>query len=241
MLKVHSIETFGTHEGPGIRLVIFMQGCNINCLYCHNPDTKKIAGGKEMSVDEVLQLLDRQKPYFKDGGGLSVSGGEPTLQTGALIELFREVKKAGYHTALDTNGVIASKEVEELYGLTDLLLLDVKHIDDSWHKKITGTGNASVLKMAEYREKSGKPMWLRYVLVPGYTDQEEHLHAFGRHFASYQQIERVEILPYHTFGVYKYDAMQEPYYLDGVKSPGVEEVEAVRSIFKQYFKEVIIR
>ena len=151
MLKIHSIETFGTHEGPGIRLVIFTQGCNIRCLYCHNPDLLEIKGGKEMSVYEIIEIAKNQKEYFGDNGGITVSGGEPTLQSVEVLKLFKEAKKLSIHTALDTNGTIINNDVKKLYKYTDLLLLDVKHIDDEAHKKLTGCSNKNFFLLVFFR------------------------------------------------------------------------------------------
>lgn len=241
MLKIHSIETFGTHEGPGIRLVIFTQGCNFRCLYCENADTQEIGGGREIDAKEIIGLLQKEKSYFNGGGGLTVSGGEPTVQAKELLPIFKAVKEAGFNTALDTNGSITTETVEKLYEYTDLVLLDVKHIDQAWHKKITGVGNTSVLEMARFREKQGKPMWLRYVLVPGYSDQEEYLHKWGEVFQEYSSIDRVEILPYHTLGAYKFKELGRTYPLEGVPSPTKEQIEKAKEIFQQYFEHVYIR
>ncbi|MBU4017361.1 pyruvate formate lyase-activating protein [Patescibacteria group bacterium] len=241
MLKVHSIETFGTHEGPGIRLVIFLQGCNFRCLYCQNPDTQSVEGGKETETQKILDLLEKQKPYFKDKGGLTVSGGEPLLQRHALFDLFSQAKKSGFNTALDTNGSILDEAAKKLLEVTDLVLLDVKHIDPVWHQKVTNASNNIVLKFAQYREKTGKPMWLRYVLVPGFTDQKPFLHKWGEHFRKYKTIRRVEILPYHTLGVYKYKALGRENPLKGVNPPTKEQVREAHDIFKQYFPQVYIR
>ncbi len=241
MLRVHSIETFGTHEGPGIRLVLFLQGCPLRCVYCHNPDTQPVEGGvaADYTSGQILEILERQRPFYRNGG-LTASGGEPTLQAEGVMELFALARERGFHTALDTNGVIWSALVNRLYDGTDLVILDVKHIDDAWHRRITGSGNENVLKNAAYREQSGRPMWLRYVLVPGWTDQPEHLEGWARHFAGYRSIERVEILPYHTLGVYKYEALGRPYALFGVKPPTAEQVEAARAIFAPYLANVIV-
>lgn len=243
MLRVHSVETFGTHEGPGIRLVLFLQGCNIRCLYCHNPDTQDLtnSNAKEMSTAQVLELLEKERPYFSRGGGLTVSGGEPTLQAEGLIELFTAAHEAGYHTCLDTNGTIASPLVKKLYDLTDLVLLDVKHIDDGWHRKLTGASNANTLAMAAYRESTGKPMWLRYVLVPGWSDQPEYLEAWAQHFAGYRSVTQVEILPYHTLGVYKYASLGRDYALQDVQPPTATNVETAKKIFSQYLHNVYIQ
>lgn len=241
-LRVHSIETFGTHDGPGIRLVLFLQGCPFRCVYCHNPDTQPgwTSESQWYSIPQVLELLEKQRPYFGSNGGLTVSGGEPTAQADLLIELFKQAKARGFHLALDTNGGIYSKYVNQLYDLTDLVILDVKHINNSWHKKVTGTTNSNVLKNALYREKSGKKMWLRYVLVPGWTDQRKYLQEWAAYFAGFDCIERVEILPYHTFGVHKYEALGLPNPLEGVEPPSTEVVELAESIFKQQLPNVII-
>ncbi|MCK9530701.1 MAG: pyruvate formate-lyase-activating protein [Gammaproteobacteria bacterium] len=242
MLRVHSIETFGANEGPGIRLVVFLQGCPLQCLYCHNPDTQPCdpAMGRLYSNEQILELLEKERPYFIRKGGLTVSGGEPTLQTPGLLELFPLVRERGFHAAIDTNGVIYNPQVNALYDMTDLIILDVKHIDDTWHRKLTGGTNHGVLRNAEYREKSGKPMWLRYVLVPGWTDQLEFLEQWAQHFAGYTTVERVEILPYHTLGVHKYAALGRPYGLEGVAQPSRHRIEQARRIFAAHLPNVIV-
>ena len=242
MLKVHSIETFGTQDGPGIRLVIFTQGCDFKCLYCHNPDTISLENDqvKEMSVDQILDLLNRQKEYFSNGGGLTISGGEPTLHAKELLKLFEKVKEAGFHTCLDTNGSIATDEVKQLYGLTDLIMLDVKHINDDWHRKLTGQSNRNTLEMAKYRESTGKDMWLRYVLVPGWSDQEKYLKEWARYFSNFKTVKRVEILPYHKLGVNKYEELGWEYELKGVEPPSKESIAKAKEIFKKYLKNVVV-
>ena len=242
MLNVHSIETFGTHDGPGVRLVVFLQGCMMRCVYCHNPDTQALvsANAKQYSTQDILELLERERPYFGKKGGLTVSGGEPTLQAEGLIELFTQAKQVGFHLSLDTNGAVYSDVVHQLYELTNLVILDVKHIDDDHHRKLTNISNVTVLKNAEFLEKSGRPMWLRYVLVPGWTDQEEYLEAWAKHFAGYKTVERVEILPYHTLGVHKYKALDMPYSLEGVDTPKKEVIELAERIFKRHLPGVIV-
>jgi pyruvate formate lyase activating enzyme len=243
MLNVHSIETFGTHEGPGIRLVVFLQGCAMRCAYCHNPDSQPLQSShaQQFSVEQILEKLEKEKPYFKDQGGLTVSGGEPTLQAKKLIPLFKAARAQGFHTALDTCGAILNDEVQQLYDLTDLVILDVKHIDDRQHQKLTGHSNHNALANALYREKSGKPMWLRYVLVPGWTDQPESLEKWAQHFADYKNIERVEILPYHTLGVYKYQQLGLPYQLNDVQPPTEDEIATARQIFAAHLNQVVVR
>jgi pyruvate formate lyase activating enzyme len=241
MLRVHSIETFGTAEGPGIRLVIFVQGCNLRCLYCHNPDMLNCKGGKEMKISEIIKIAEGQKGYFGKEGGVTVSGGEPTLQAKNIIRLFRKLKNRNINTALDSNGSVVNDDVKKLYKYTDLLLFDVKHIDDEEHKKLTGFSNKNTLLMAKYREEMKKPMWLRYVLVPGINDSEEFLERWGEHFKDYKYIERVEILPYHTLGNYKYKELGLKYSLENLSPPTKESILKTENIFKKYFKNVFVR
>jgi len=241
MLRVHSVETFGTHDGPGIRLVIFLQGCLFRCLYCHNPDTQNLDGGTLMSVASLVKLAERQRPYFGVKGGITVSGGEPTLQAKELTKLFKALRKKNIHTALDTNGAFLNDATKQLYAETDLLLLDTKHIDEVKHRTLTGMSNRNTLALAEYRESTGKPMWLRYVLVPGYTDDEADLIRLSEQFEQYKQIERMEILPYHTLGAYKYAQLGRKNPLAGVMSPSAASIARAKSIFERYFQRVEIR
>lgn len=237
-LRVHSIETFGTHDGPGIRMVVFAQGCQFRCLYCANPDTWDVKGGKYMAIDDIVDMALRQKPYFGKLGGVTISGGEPTLQRKKLLALFKELHRHGISTALDSNGRILNNEVKALLDETDYLLLDVKHIDDEWHHRLTGVSNKSVLEVAAHRRSTAKPLWLRYVLVPGWSDQSEHLHRLGRHFKDYSCIEKIEIQPYHLLGVHKWEALGLAYRLEGVRPPDKACLEKTAGIFAQYFREV---
>lgn len=241
MLNIHSIETFGTHEGPGIRLVVFVQGCNFRCLYCHNPDTRPVKEANGITSEQILELLEKQRPYFKNNGGLTISGGEALLQRKALIDLFTKAKKAGFNTALDTNGSILDEDTKKLLKVTDLVLLDVKHIDPVWHMKVTGASNETTLQFAKYLNDNKIPMWLRYVLVPGYTNQKEFLEKWGQHFAKYKNIKRVEILPFHKFGFFKYKELGIPNLLEDCPIPTQKAVQQALNIFKKYFKLVYIR
>lgn len=241
MLQIHSIETLGTHEGPGIRLVVFMQGCNFRCLYCHNPDTRPTKGGKLMHSEEIIELLKKQEPYFKDKGGLTVSGGESLLQRKALLDLFTKAKKLGFNTTLDTNGSILDDDTKKLLEVTDLVLLDVKHIDPVWHQTVTNASNEPVLQFAKYLQEKNIPMWLRYVLVPGYTNQKEFLEKWGKHFSGYKNIQRVEILPFHTYGFYKFKELGIENPLEDCPVPTKEDIQEALDIFKQYFKSVYVR
>lgn len=241
MIRVHSYESLGTYDGPGIRLVVFLQGCNFRCLYCANPDTIDAKGeSKETSPEEILKMAVSQKPFFGKKGGITFSGGEPTFQAKALVPLFKMLKEAGIHICVDTNGGIWNDDVKEMLSLADLVLLDVKEFNPSRHKTLTERSNEQTLKTAAWLEENGKPFWLRYVLVQGYSAFNDDMEAFGEHFKDYKQIERVEILPYHTLGVHKYEAMNMEYKLKGVEYNTPEQLENARNIFQKYFKTVYV-
>lgn len=241
MIRVHSYESLGTYDGPGIRLVVFLQGCNFRCLYCANPDTIDAKGeSKETAPEEILKMAISQKPFFGKKGGVTFSGGEPTFQAKALIPLFKMLKEAGIHICVDTNGGIWNDDVKELLSLADLVLLDVKEFNQERHKTLTSRSNEQTLKTAAWLEENGKPFWLRYVLVQGYSAFREDMEALGKHFKDYKQIERVEILPYHTLGVHKYEAMNMEYKLKGVECNTQEQLEEARMIFQKYFKTVYV-
>ncbi len=241
MIRVHSYESLGTYDGPGIRLVVFLQGCNFRCLYCANPDTIDAKGeSKETSSEEILKMAVSQKPFFGKKGGITFSGGEPTFQAKALVPLFKMLKEAGIHICVDTNGGIWNDDVKEMLSLADLVLLDVKEFNPSRHKTLTERSNEQTLKTAAWLEENGKPFWLRYVLVQGYSAFNDDMEALGEHFKDYKQIERVEILPYHTLGVHKYEAMNMEYKLKGVEYNTPEQLENARNIFQKYFKTVYV-
>ena len=236
MIRVHSYESLGTFDGPGIRLVVFLQGCNFRCLYCANPDTIDLKGeSKETSIDYIVEQAVSEKPFFGKRGGITFSGGEPTLQAEALVPLFRRLKEQGIHICLDTNGSIWNDAVEELLSLTDLVLLDMKEFDAAQHRLLTERSNEQTLRTAAWLEAHNRPFWLRYVLVPGYSDREADIRALGAHFGAYKQLGRIEILPYHTLGVHKYEAMGKPYLLKGVKENTPEQLEQARKLFEEYF------
>lgn len=240
MIKVHSIESLGTFDGPGLRLVVFLQGCNFRCLYCANVDTIAMQGGEWMEADEIVKMAVEQKPFFGRKGGITFSGGEPTLQAKALLPLFRQLKEAGIHICLDTNGSVWNKEVEELLLLTDLVLLDIKEYNNERHRHITGHNNTQPLQTAAFLEKNKKAFWLRYVLVPTLSNFEEDLQALGSNLGKMQMIERVEILPYHTLGVHKYEVMGKEYALKGVPQNTPEQLQQARQILERYFSTVIV-
>ena len=229
--RIHSFETFGTVDGPGVRFVVFLQGCPMRCVYCHNPDTWDPTAAKyEMSADEVLARMTRNLPFYKSGG-ITVTGGEPLMQIDFVTELFALAKSYGIHTCIDTSGICfndtpeTKEKFDELLGVTDLVMLDIKHIDTASHRLITGHGNENVLGFAKHLNKKGKQMRIRYVLLPGYTDGDEELSGLREFLKGLSNIESVEILPYHELGKTKYERLGIPYTLSGAKVPSAADVE----------------
>lgn len=239
---MHSIESFGTHDGPGIRLVIFLQGCKLKCLYCHNPDTIQTSGGMEYEVEELIKMAIKMKPYFRKNGGVTVSGGEPLLQSKELIPFFKRLKEEGIHTNVDTNGRVLNNFTKLLLDdYTDLVMLDIKHMTEEGYEFITGMRlKETTFKFAAYREASGKKMWLRYVLIPGITNKPELLHAMGDHFKDYKTIEKIEIQPYHKLGIHKWEALGWEYELKDARENTEEEIKNATEILEQYFKKVSV-
>ncbi len=232
--NIHSFESFGTVDGPGIRFVVFMQGCPMRCLYCHNPDSWQTGAGKEYSAEQVAQNILRYKNYFAGGGGVTVSGGEPMLQAAFVEELFTLLKANEVHTALDTSGVLFQPQdihkFDGLLSVTDLVLLDIKHIDDGRHKDLTRHSNGNVLAFAQYLSKIGKPMWIRHVLVPGLTDDDGYLQRLSGFIKTLNTVERVEVLPYHTMGKVKYEKLGLSYPLKDTLPPTAERVQNAKKI-----------
>lgn len=233
--RIHSLETFGTLDGPGIRFVLFMQGCALQCLYCHNPDSWDTGAGRRMDVEEVLREIEPYIGYYRrSGGGLTVSGGEPTLQAPFVAALFREVKERwGLHTALDSSGFCDPSNAGELMAYTDLVLLDLKQMDSARHEALTSRTNGRILAFAEWLSELGKRLWIRHVLVPGVTDAATDLIALGRFVGRLRGVERLEVLPYHRMGVYKWQQMGKPYALEGVATPSDKEVERAYRLIEQ--------
>jgi pyruvate formate lyase activating enzyme len=233
--RIHSFESFGTMDGPGIRTVVFLQGCRFRCLYCHNPDTWDENAGIIMTVQDLLEQILRYKPYFEaSGGGVTISGGEPLLQAGFVLELFRRLKEAGIHTCLDTSGFIPSNTetalLNDLISNTDLVLLDVKHPDPIVHRRITGHGNSEPRRFAEMLKEHNTSVWLRYVVVPGYTDNADAIIALKKYAASFSNIEKVEYLPFHKMGEFKWEALGLPYELKNVQPPAPEFMRTLAGI-----------
>lgn len=234
---IHSIESCGTVDGPGIRYVVFTQGCLLRCQFCHNADTWEIGKGKEMTVDEIIADLQTYLPFIKaSGGGITVSGGEPLLQIDFLIELFKRCKELGIHTTIDSSGGCYTEEetfqrkLDELLKYTDLILLDLKHIDEKKHRKLTGKTNEHILKFAQLLSEKGVPVWIRHVLVPTVTDDEEDLRRLADFIRTLKNVEKIEILPYHKLGVYKWKELGLTYPLEGIEPPTEETVRKARAI-----------
>ena len=231
----------GTFDGPGLRFVVFLQGCNFRCLYCANPDTIDVEGeSKPTSEYDILKQVTDMKPFYGKRGGVTFSGGEPTFQAEALLPLVQAIKEQGIHVCIDSNGGIWNPSVEALMREVDLVLLDVKQANCSRHESLTGRSNAQTLRTAEWLEQNGKPFWLRYVLVPGYSDMEEDIRLLGEKLGGYKMIERVELLPYHTLGVHKYEAMGQEYQLKGVKENTPAQIDRAAELLKEYFPMVVV-
>ena len=230
--KLHSFESCGTVDGLGIRFVVFMQGCLLRCKYCHNPDTWKIKDAKyERTVPFVMNEIVKYKDFYANGGGITITGGEPLLQREFVKELFKECKKEDIHTALDTSGYIFNDEVKEILKYVDLVLLDIKSMDPNEYKNLTGGQLEPTLKFARYLSEIGKPMWIRHVLVPGITDDEKHLEELASFVNQLNTVERVEILPFHKMGEFKWKELNLVYKLSDIDIPTEEQVSKAKNIF----------
>ncbi len=231
--RVHTLETFGLVDGPGVRFVVFLSGCGMRCKFCHNPDTWN-SRGEEWTAQRLYQHVRRYKSYWKNNGGITVSGGEPLLQMEFVTALFTLAKREGIHTAVDTAGQpFCSDEkwlsaFQKLADVTDLFLLDLKEMDPSGHKDLTGVGNENILEMAQWLSDHGKKMWIRHVLVPGVTDDEDDLRKMDAFIRSLKTVEKVEILPYHTLGTLKWAEMNLEYPLQGVPVPTQEQIDRAK-------------
>ena len=233
---VHSIESFGSVDGPGIRFIIFLSGCKMRCRYCHNPDTWTMKSDDMRSADELLQQALRFRAYWGKEGGITVSGGEALLQIDFMLELFEKAKALGINTCLDTAAQPFTREepffskFTKLMSLTDLVLLDLKHIDNQEHKKLTGWENTNVLDCARYLSQIQTPVWIRHVLVPNITDNDTYLHDLRDFIKTLHNVKRIEVLPYHSMGAYKWQKLGLNYTLDHVDSPTRERVENAEKI-----------
>lgn len=229
-LNVHSIESLSTVDGPGIRFVVFTQGCNLRCKFCHNPDTWSTATNKLMEKNEILNKIMRSKEYLiRSGGGVTFTGGEPLMQIDFLIDICKDLKKEGIHIAIDTTGDFEiTDKVEELCNYVDLFLLDIKHVDSKMHKYITGKNNVQTRKFADYICNIRKiKTWIRVVYLPGITDKDDFLSQLKNYIKSLKSVEKIEVLPYHEMGKYKWEELKIPYQLDYIKIPTKEEANNI--------------
>ena len=232
--RVHSIESFGTVDGPGIRFVIFLQGCPMRCLYCHNPDTWKTSGGTEYTAEELIREYKKNKAFYTRGG-ITVTGGEPLLQIDFVTELFKLANENAIHTCIDTSGITYSEsnaeykeKLDRLLEYTDLVMLDIKHINPESHKRLTGHSNADILAFAKYLEKKRIPLWVRHVVVEGYTDSRDDLYELGRFIGTLKNLRALDVLPYHTLGASKYEELGIEYPLKGLPSLKKSAAEAAK-------------
>ncbi len=240
---IHSIESFGTVDGPGIRFVVFFQGCPMRCLYCHNPDTWRMTDGQPMTVEEILSQFRKNKAFYQKGG-ITATGGEPLLQLDFLTALFEAAKAEKVHTCLDTSGITFRPEDAELtarfdrlMAATDLIMLDLKQVIPERHEALTGQSNENILAFARYAAAKDKKLWIRHVVVPGWTDDDESLAALGRFMAQLKSVKALDVLPYHTLGVHKYRQMGMDYPLAGVQPLEQKDAERARSVILQAYRQ----
>lgn len=229
--KIHSFESFGAVDGPGIRFVIFLQGCHLECKYCHNRDTWDINSGKYESLDEIFSKVIRYKNYICPNGGVTVTGGEPLLQVKFLIELFKKLKEENIHTCIDTSGMVAiTDDIKELLSYTDLVLLDIKHIDDNKCKDLVGRSNKLELEFAKYLSDNNIKMWIRQVIIPGLTDNKDDLLKLKDFINSLKTVEKIELLPYHNIGEFKWKKLGLKYPLEGIRQATDEDIKKAKEI-----------
>jgi len=233
--RVHSIETFGTVDGPGIRFILFMQGCPLRCKYCHNRDTWDVKGGTEYTTDEIIEQVKKYSSYMKfSGGGLTVSGGEATLQPEFLKDLFKKAQENEIHTCLDTSGFVNIDVIDPVLDYTNLVLLDLKHMVPEKCKDLVGVSIDKTLELAKHLSDRNIPVWIRHVLVPGITDDRENLELMGKFISTLKNVDRVELLPYHTLGVHKWENMGFEYELKDVPDATSEDIEKASKILAEF-------
>ncbi|MCQ2417621.1 MAG: pyruvate formate-lyase-activating protein [Oscillospiraceae bacterium] len=241
---IHSTESFGTVDGPGVRFVIFFQGCPMRCLYCHNPDTWPVGRGKKASAEELLDAYERNKEFYKNGG-ITCTGGEPMMQMEFLTALFREAKKRSIHTCLDTSGIVFGSvglsEIDALLSVTDMVMLDIKHIDQKKHIALTGHSNERILAFARHICESNTDLWIRHVLVPKWTDDRESLEQLGCFLSELKTLKGLDILPYHNMGIEKYKQLNLPYPLEDIEPASMDMAENARKIILNSLKKALRR
>lgn len=243
---IHSLETFGTVDGPGVRFVVFFQGCPMRCQYCHNPDTWEINSGKQISADEIIKRIERNRSFYRKGG-ITATGGEPLMQPDFLLELFTKAKQKGIHTCLDTSGVTFTEsresevfqKIEKIMQVTDLVMLDIKHIEDEPHKDLTSHSNKNILAFARYLDEIGKPMWIRHVVVPEITYKEDELQKLGALMKTLSNIEKLEVLPYHALGKVKYETLGMEYALKDTPQLSKNQAKAAEILIKRAWGKML--
>lgn len=229
--RIHSLESFGTVDGPGVRFVVFVQGCPMRCAYCHNPDTWSMQGGTMMEPSEIIEQYERNISFYK-GGGITVTGGEPLMQVDFLIDLFTLAKEKNIHTCIDSSGIAFNpdnpmflEKLDKLMPLTDLVMLDIKHIDPEKHKELTSQPNKNILAFASYLNEKNVDMWIRHVVVPGITDDDKYLFDLGYFIGQFHNLKALDVLPYHTMGAVKYEKLGMEYKLKDV--PPMDKEKAI--------------
>ena len=242
--RIHSLESFGTVDGPGVRFVVFVQGCPMRCAYCHNPDTWAFGRGERMSPEALIAQFERNRAFYSKGG-ITVTGGEPLAQIDFLLEFFALAKQHGIHTCIDTSGITYREgnsayndKLDALMDMTDLVMLDIKHIQPEAHRELTGQDNAGILAFAGYLQEKKIPVWVRHVVVPGHTDDEASLQALGRFIGGLRNLKALDVLPYHTMGVHKYEELGRAYPLEGVPAMSREDAQRAREIILKSCREV---
>ena len=240
---IHSTESFGTVDGPGVRFVIFLQGCPMRCKYCHNPDTWKMNTGDRRSAASLISEFERKRFFYKDGG-ITVTGGEALMQIDFLLELFKLAREKKIHTCLDTSGIAYhpgesayNEKLDKLMEITDLVMLDIKHIDPKGHKELTGHDNADILAFARYLEQKQVPVWIRHVVVPGITDDPGQLIRLGQFIGTLSNVKALDVLPYHVLGVAKYRQLDLPYPLEGTPAATKQQAAEARKIILEAYRQ----
>lgn len=241
---IHSQESFGTVDGPGLRYVVFFQGCPMRCKYCHNPDTWKVNTGDKVSANEIIEQYNKNRSFYSNGG-LTVTGGEPLLQIDFLLELFQLAKQENIHTCIDTSGITYepsnlayNKKLDELMKYTDLVMLDIKHIDPIKHKALTQQENKGIKAFAKYLEEKNIPLWIRHVVVPTISDDPNDLRELGRFIGTLKNLKALDVLPYHTMGVNKYKQLGLSYPLEGIEALPKEKAIEARKFILEGIKEI---
>ncbi len=230
--KIHSIETFGTVDGPGIRFVVFMQGCHLKCKYCQNRDTWDINSGSYISVDDLVNKILKYKNYIiPSGGGVTLTGGEPLLQPSFIINLFKRLKELNINTAIDTSGMVdLTEDIKEVLKYTDLVLLDIKHINSEKCKELVGFSNEKELSFARYLSDNNISIWIRQVVIPGITDNKDDLLELKKFLSTLKTVEKVELLPYHDLGKFKWENLNFPYEFENIRTANNNDIEKVKKI-----------